>query len=78
MANMTWQERCKKRQKLLEMYGPYCWYCRKYLSKKDRTIEHLVAKRDGGSNAIDNLRIACYYCNHSRHNNIKRSCAGGN
>jgi 5-methylcytosine-specific restriction endonuclease McrA len=34
------------------------------------TIEHLIAKRDGGTNAIENLRIACYYCNHFRHNNI--------
>jgi 5-methylcytosine-specific restriction endonuclease McrA len=34
------------------------------------TIEHLLAKRDGGTNAIENLRLACYHCNHSRHNCI--------
>lgn len=69
---MRWQERCRKREQLLEKHGPYCCYCGKYLTKKDRTIEHLIARRDGGSNRLDNLRLACYYCNHSRHNNIKQ------
>lgn len=78
MANMTPKAKRNKRERLIAMYGPYCCYCGQHLTNRQMTIEHLVAKGDGGSNAIDNLRIACYYCNHSRHNNIKRSCAGGN
>jgi 5-methylcytosine-specific restriction endonuclease McrA len=70
MANMTPKARRNKKERLIAMYGSYCCYCGKYLRRREMTLEHLIAKRDGGSNAIENLRIACYYCNHSRHNNI--------
>lgn len=31
------------------------------------TAEHLVAQRDGGSNAASNIVAACARCNHTRH-----------
>jgi len=70
MANMSPKAKRNKRERLIQQYGPYCCYCSKYLPKEEMTIEHLMAKRDGGSNAIENLRLACFYCNHSRHNHI--------
>lgn len=31
------------------------------------TAEHLIAKRDGGSNERSNIAAACRYCNQKRH-----------
>lgn len=31
------------------------------------TAEHLVAQRDGGSDAAKNIVAACAHCNHTRH-----------
>ncbi len=70
MANMSPKAKRNKRERLIQQYGPYCCYCGKHLPREEMTIEHLIAKRDGGSNAIENLRLACFRCNHSRHNNI--------
>ncbi len=70
MANMTPRTKRNKKERLIAQYGPYCCYCRKHLTREQMTIEHLLAKRDGGTNAIENLRLACYHCNHSRHNSI--------
>lgn len=31
------------------------------------TAEHLVARRDGGTNAAENIVAACHWCNRLRH-----------
>jgi len=31
------------------------------------TAEHLMAKRDGGSDDQENIVAACWVCNHTRH-----------
>lgn len=31
------------------------------------TAEHLIARRDGGSNSAENIVAACMYCNRGRH-----------
>lgn len=31
------------------------------------TIEHVVRRADGGSNNVDNLKLACRRCNNERH-----------
>ncbi|MCW6053385.1 HNH endonuclease [Lyngbya sp. CCAP 1446/10] len=38
------------------------------MQKSERTIEHLQPKSLGGSNALPNLRLACFTCNNSRGN----------
>ncbi len=32
------------------------------------TAEHLLARRDGGTDAVDNIVAACRFCNEERHN----------
>ena len=70
MANMSSAQKRSKRQKLLQMYGNYCWWCGKQMKKSERTIEHLIPKSRGGSNSLSNLRLACFTCNNSRGNSL--------
>jgi len=63
----------QKRQQLLEQ-RPHCWHCQHDLrisaERKLRvphpravTLEHIVSLSKGGTNADDNLALACYACN---------------
>lgn len=31
------------------------------------TVEHLIARQDGGGNTISNIAAACWHCNQTRH-----------
>lgn len=55
-------------KKLIKHFGDTCFYCGCELSKETRTIEHVVARSMGGSNKLDNLRLACDYCNKTHKN----------
>jgi|GEM_PF-2728381 len=57
----------RKREQIARRDGSYCCYCGCFLSPLDRTIEHyFVPKSLGGSNHLDNLKIACKPCNQFR------------
>lgn len=63
------------RDLLRKQFGDSCHWCgRKMLfggsSNCDRfaTIEHLKRQCDGGTDAHENLRLACRKCNNTRHN----------
>ena len=43
-----------------------CVYCGEIRPKHQMTIEHILAKSDGGTNEWDNLAPACENCNHKR------------
>ena len=70
MANMTPNVKARRRQELIDRDGSYCYMCGKHLRFQEVTLDHVVAKKDGGGNQINNLKVACYTCNHRRHNNI--------
>lgn len=63
------QKRAKKAQ-LLREYGSCCWWCGCYLPPEKRTIDHLFPTSRGGSNSLENLRLACLPCNNSRGNSL--------
>lgn len=71
IRNKSQKNRCqKKREKrdrlldrLIDIRGIYCFYCGEEMHKKDMTIEHLVAKSNGGGNDIYNLYLAHTFCN---------------
>lgn len=49
---------------LVQKYGGKCYLChRDFISKKEITIDHLVPRSGGGSDNIENLRLACKGCN---------------
>src|ERR1700743_3863594 len=43
--------------------GWRCTYCGKRLSRITRHIDHSVSRRNGGTNHLNNLRLACASCN---------------
>ncbi len=63
------QKRAKKAQ-LIEEYGSLCWWCGRCLPEEELNLEHLKPKSLGGSNSLENLRLACVLCNRSRGNSL--------
>lgn len=63
---MNCQSKRNKKQQLINLYGSTCCWCGKTLKHNEITIEHLLPKNLGGSNAIANLLLACFACNNSR------------
>ena len=46
-----------------------CYYCRRPFTKTgptQMTIEHKLARMDGGSDKVENLAVACWHCNQHR------------
>ena len=65
--NQTWREDCVMkidRQKVYEKYNGHCTYCGKPITIKDMQVDHILSKRNGGTNDIDNLNPSCRLCNH--------------
>lgn len=52
------------RRAILARDGDACWLCGKVMPTQDRTIEHLVARSNGGTNELSNLALAHRACNH--------------
>ena len=48
-----------KLQKLLFLQGGKCFFCGRQLAEGEGSIEHLVAKSLGGTDALDNLVAIC-------------------
>ena len=42
---------------------PHCYYCRCDLHSWEVTFDHVIPRSKGGTNADDNLVIACADCN---------------
>lgn len=66
--------RMEMRSVLRAKFGDSCCWCGELMDftcmpNEDRfaTIEHMVRLADGGSNKIENLRLACRSCNNRRH-----------
>ena len=52
------------RQKVYDKYNGHCAYCGKAISIKEMQVDHILPKRNGGTNDIDNLNPSCRLCNH--------------
>jgi len=70
MNRMNSTQKSKKKKKLIDDYGSYCWWCGQGLLPEKLTIEHLRPLSRGGSNSIENLRLACTQCNSKRGNSL--------
>lgn len=64
---------------LLKLYGNNCVFCKKPMSEKQmswfsdpdlRTIEHILPKKWGGVNRIENLCFSCQECNSIKGNSL--------
>jgi 5-methylcytosine-specific restriction endonuclease McrA len=47
-------------------HGGTCLYGKQVFPPEQLTLEHLVPRSLGGTNALDNLRLACFNCNNRR------------
>lgn len=63
---MSQKQKSAKKTCLLKDYGSCCWWCETRLPARKLTLDHLKPKSKGGSNALENLRLACFPCNNSR------------
>jgi 5-methylcytosine-specific restriction endonuclease McrA len=52
-----------KREQVLATYGAICYWCGTAIAEDQFSVEHLVARRFGGTNALANLRPAHRACN---------------
>ncbi len=55
-----------KKRRLVKIYGSICIWCKEQFTIEDLTLEHMTRRREGGSNSIDNLMLACSPCNTKR------------
>lgn len=57
----------KYKRILIEVYGTTCSYClKKITNKEDLTLDHVISRKNGGSNRPSNLVICCYKCNQEK------------
>lgn len=70
MGKMNSKQKQTKKQQLITLYGSYCWWCRCSFSEDKLTLDHLLPRSRGGSNSLENLRLACFPCNKSRGNSL--------
>lgn len=48
----------------------HCYICKKLLTIKEATVDHIIPLDKGGSNGQDNLKLCCKRCNHKKSNNL--------
>lgn len=70
---LTGRRRRKKLKRVLERDGRVCWLCGNRIDKKAPagspgalSVDHVVPLNRGGSNAVENLRVAHRSCNTRR------------
>ena len=61
--NIISKKRANLINRIIERDGAGCFYCGRFMSVGDITIEHLHAKTNGGSDKFYNLKIAHRKCN---------------
>ena len=52
------------RLEVYEKYNKHCAYCGKSIEIKDMQVDHILAKRNGGTDDFSNLNPSCRRCNH--------------
>lgn len=53
----------------------HCHWCQCPLAFREATVDHVLARSEGGTHALDNLVIACFACNQQRSHDVARRCA---
>ena len=46
--------------------GNRCWYCGEEIPKTQLTIDHVIPRKKGGGNEMDNVILVCKHCNFSK------------
>ena len=52
------------RENIHQKYKGHCAYCGKIIDIKEMQINHILAKKNGGTDDFSNLNPSCRRCNH--------------
>ena len=52
------------RKKVYDKYCGHCAYCGKAIKIEDMQVDHIVPKRDNGTDDFSNMNPSCRLCNH--------------
>jgi 5-methylcytosine-specific restriction endonuclease McrA len=64
--NMGCKNNRRRKHSLSKQHGDRCHYCGQYFAPDDLTLDHIIPRSRGGSNALTNLCLACSRCNHRK------------
>ncbi|NES97570.1 MAG: HNH endonuclease [Desertifilum sp. SIO1I2] len=67
---MNKKQKIQRKAQLILEYGSCCWWCGCNLPPEKLTLDHLKPSSRGGTNSLENLRLACSPCNSSRGNSL--------
>lgn len=81
-ANISGSDGRRKRKSLLRRDGNICWICGESFDLDEvtgidihdsshpraMTLDHIITRKDGGTNKLDNLKLAHRSCNGNRSN----------
>lgn len=66
-AELGSKDKRKRYDALLDRDGNSCFWCLEEFSDRNPyTLDHLLPKVRGGNNSLDNLVLACFWCNGKR------------
>lgn len=57
------------RQAVYNKFGGRCAYCGHIIEFKDMQVDHIIPKRSGGTDNMENLFPSCRTCNHYKRDN---------
>lgn len=52
-----------KREQVWRKYNGHCAYCGHEITLQEMQVDHIIPKRNGGSDDMNNLNPACRLCN---------------
>jgi hypothetical protein len=70
---MKTKQKRNRRARLLRKNGSRCYLCHETFLANQLTLDHLKPRSRGGSNKLENLRLACFPCNNRRSDRLERS-----
>src|ERR1051325_8818606 len=63
-----------KRASIIARDDSTCYLCHRVLDYDEITIDHVKPKSRGGTNARDNLKVACFRCNGIKGERLVSEC----
>ncbi len=50
--------------------GGRCWICGRPVTEETRQFDHVIPLSKGGEHSTRNIRLACQFCNYSKHDRL--------
>ena len=57
------EDKKRFREEVLKRDGMICYICEKQLTREEVTFDHIIPRKQGGSESADNLAVCCESCN---------------